>query len=52
LSSENYVNAIVCDKQKHLQFLSMDQAITHCTKALLKDSFQYRALYLGEPHPS
>jgi XFP C-terminal domain len=34
LSSENYVNVIVCDKQKRLQFLSMDQAITHCTKGI------------------
>jgi len=34
LRSENYVNVIVCDKQKHLQFLSMDAAITHCTKGI------------------
>src|SRR5579872_5806282 len=34
LRSQNYVNVIVCDKQKHLQFLSMDAAITHCTKGI------------------
>jgi len=34
LRSENYVNVIVCDKQKHLQFLDMDAAITHCTKGI------------------
>jgi xylulose-5-phosphate/fructose-6-phosphate phosphoketolase len=34
LRSENYVNVIVCDKQKHLQFLNMDQAIIHCTKGI------------------
>src|SRR5262249_62341127 len=34
LRSENYVNVIVCDKQKHLQYLTMDEAITHCTKGI------------------
>jgi xylulose-5-phosphate/fructose-6-phosphate phosphoketolase len=34
LRSQNYVNVIVCDKQKHLQYLSMEQAITHCTKGI------------------
>ena len=34
LRSENYVNVIVCDKQKHLQYLSMDEAIIHCTKGI------------------
>jgi xylulose-5-phosphate/fructose-6-phosphate phosphoketolase len=34
LRSENYVNVIVCDKQMHLQYLTMDQAITHCTKGI------------------
>jgi xylulose-5-phosphate/fructose-6-phosphate phosphoketolase len=34
LRSENYVNVIVCDKQKHLQYLSMDNAIIHCTKGI------------------
>ncbi|HEV2397615.1 MAG TPA: phosphoketolase family protein [Candidatus Sulfotelmatobacter sp.] len=34
LRSENYVNVIVCDKQKHLQYLNMDAAITHCTKGI------------------
>ena len=34
LRSQNYVNVIVCDKQKHLQYLDMEQAITHCTKGI------------------
>src|SRR5579864_797956 len=34
LRSQNYVNVIVCDKQKHLQFLNMEQAIIHCTKGI------------------
>jgi xylulose-5-phosphate/fructose-6-phosphate phosphoketolase len=34
LRSTNYVNVIVADKQNHLQFLSMADAITHCTKGI------------------
>ena len=34
LRSENYVNVIVSDKQNHLQYLGMDEAIVHCTKGL------------------
>lgn len=34
LRADNYVNVIVADKQKHLQFLSMDEAVKHCTKGL------------------
>jgi len=34
LRSTNYTNVIVADKQKHLQYLSMDEAIKHCTKGL------------------
>ena len=34
LRSTNYVNVIVCDKQKHLQYLTLDEAIAHCTKGL------------------
>ena len=34
LRSENYVNVIVCDKQKHLQYLNMEKAIIHCTKGI------------------
>jgi xylulose-5-phosphate/fructose-6-phosphate phosphoketolase len=34
LRSTNYVNVIVCDKQKHLQYLDMDSAIVHCTKGI------------------
>ena len=34
LKSTDYINVIVCDKQKHLQYLSMDEAIVHCTKGV------------------
>jgi xylulose-5-phosphate/fructose-6-phosphate phosphoketolase len=34
LRSTNYVNVIVSDKQYHLQYLSMDEAIKHCTKGI------------------
>jgi xylulose-5-phosphate/fructose-6-phosphate phosphoketolase len=32
LRSTNYVNVIVADKQKHLQFMTIDEAIVHCAK--------------------
>ncbi|KAK3679574.1 hypothetical protein LTR37_021400 [Vermiconidia calcicola] len=32
--SANYVNVVVADKQLHLQYLNMDDAINHCTKGL------------------
>ncbi len=34
LRSQNYVNVVVCDKQKHLQYLNMEKAIIHCTKGI------------------
>lgn len=34
LRSHNDINVIVCDKQKHLQYLDMDAAIAHCTKGI------------------
>ncbi len=34
LRSENYINVIVSDKQRHLQYLGIDAAITHCTKGI------------------
>jgi xylulose-5-phosphate/fructose-6-phosphate phosphoketolase len=34
LRSTNYVNVVVADKQDHLQFLSMEDAIEHCTRGL------------------
>ena len=34
LKSTNYVNVIVSDKQNHLQYLNMDQAIAHCAKGI------------------
>lgn len=34
LRSQNYINVIVSDKQKHLQYLSMEEAIKHCSKGI------------------
>ncbi|MBS3963605.1 MAG: phosphoketolase family protein [Methylomonas sp.] len=34
LNSRDYINVIVSDKQKHLQYLDMDAAIKHCTKGI------------------
>jgi xylulose-5-phosphate/fructose-6-phosphate phosphoketolase len=34
LRSTDYVNVIVADKQKHLQYLTMEHAIEHCTKGI------------------
>ena len=34
LRSQNYINVIVCDKQMHLQYMAMDNAIIHCTKGI------------------
>jgi xylulose-5-phosphate/fructose-6-phosphate phosphoketolase len=34
LRSTNYVNVIVADKALHLQYLTMNQAIDHCTKGI------------------
>jgi xylulose-5-phosphate/fructose-6-phosphate phosphoketolase len=34
LRTTDCVNVIVADKQKHLQFMSMDEAIVHCAKGL------------------
>ncbi len=34
LRSKNYVNVIVSDKQLHLQFMGMQEAITHCIKGI------------------
>ena len=32
--SVDYINVIISDKQKHLQYLPMDEAIAHCTKGI------------------
>lgn len=32
--SSNYVNVIVADKQPHLQYLNMEDAVAHCSKGL------------------
>ena len=34
LRSTNYVNVIVADKMLHLQYLTMPQAVDHCTKGI------------------
>jgi xylulose-5-phosphate/fructose-6-phosphate phosphoketolase len=34
LRSTDYVNVIVADKQRHLQFMPIDEAVIHCTKGL------------------
>ncbi|MDR3563110.1 MAG: phosphoketolase family protein [Negativicutes bacterium] len=34
LRSTDYVNVIVADKKPHLQYLSMDEAVLHCTKGI------------------
>lgn len=34
LRSTDYINVIVCDKQKHLQYLDIESATIHCTKGL------------------
>ena len=34
LKSTDYINVIVSDKQKHLQYMTMDEAIAHCTKGI------------------
>ena len=34
LRSKDYVNVIVADKALHLQYLSMDEAILHCTRGI------------------
>jgi xylulose-5-phosphate/fructose-6-phosphate phosphoketolase len=34
LRSRDYVNVIVADKQEHLQYLDMQEAVTHCTKGI------------------
>jgi xylulose-5-phosphate/fructose-6-phosphate phosphoketolase len=34
LRSEGYVNVIVSDKQLHLQYLTMEEAVVHCTKGI------------------
>jgi xylulose-5-phosphate/fructose-6-phosphate phosphoketolase len=32
--SQNYVNLIVIDKQNHLQYLNMDEAVDHCNRGM------------------
>ena len=34
LRSTDYINVIVADKAAHLQYLTMDQAVEHCTKGI------------------
>ncbi|HEU5376496.1 MAG TPA: phosphoketolase family protein [Ktedonobacteraceae bacterium] len=46
--SRNYINLIVIDKQPHLQYLNMQQAIEHCTRGL---SIWHWASNAGESEP-
>ena len=32
--SVDYINVIISDKQQHLQYLDIDDAVTHCTKGI------------------
>lgn len=32
--SVDYINVIIADKQKHLQYLAIDEAVQHCTKGI------------------
>ena len=34
LKSKDYVNVIIADKQNHLQYLTIDEAVKHCTKGI------------------
>ena len=34
LRSTDYINVIVADKQKHLQFTTIDEAVVHCSKGV------------------
>ena len=34
LRSRDYINVVVADKQEHLQYLTMEDAVTHCTKGI------------------
>ncbi len=34
LRSTNHINVIVCDKQLHLQYLTMEEAVQHCSKGI------------------
>lgn len=34
LKSTGYVNLIVSDKQKHMQYLNIEEAVKHCTKGI------------------
>ena len=34
LRSTNYINVIIADKQPHLQFLAMEDAVRHCAKGI------------------
>jgi xylulose-5-phosphate/fructose-6-phosphate phosphoketolase len=32
--STDYINVVISDKQQHLQYLGMDEAVIHCTKGI------------------
>ncbi len=39
LRSRNYVNIITCDKQSQLQWLTMEEAVAHCTRGASRWAF-------------
>jgi xylulose-5-phosphate/fructose-6-phosphate phosphoketolase len=43
LRSQDYINVIVCDKQMHLQYHSMEDAILNCTKGI--DIWEWASTY-------
>jgi acetate kinase len=47
LRSENYVNVIVADKQRHLQYLGIDEAIAHCAKGI--GIWEWASSVAGQP---
>jgi xylulose-5-phosphate/fructose-6-phosphate phosphoketolase len=49
LRSRNYANLIVIDKQPHLQYLTMEEAIAHCTAGLGEWSWASTAAPGEEP---
>lgn len=48
-ASENYVNVIVASKHPSWQWLSMDEAIDHCTKGL--GEWKWASTYSGKQKP-
>jgi xylulose-5-phosphate/fructose-6-phosphate phosphoketolase len=49
MRSTDYINVIVSDKQKHLQYLDMDAAVTHCANGIGIWSWASNDVPYGEP---